>query len=60
MDIQHHFIRQLVNDGKIRLTFSGTNEQVADLFTKSLPPAKHQIFRPMLGVCDFESRGSVE
>lgn len=59
MDIQHHFIRQLVTDEKIKLNFCGTNEQAADIFTKSLPPAKHQFFRSVLGVCEFESRGSV-
>lgn len=58
-DVQHHFIRKLVADGKILLTFCGTNEQAADIFTKSLPQAKHQFFRSKLGVCNFESRESV-
>lgn len=57
IDIQHHFIRKLVTDGKIVLKFCGTNEQAADIFTKSLPQAKHQFFRSQLGVCNFESRG---
>ncbi|KAK9750926.1 hypothetical protein RND81_02G229900 [Saponaria officinalis] len=37
VDIKHHFIRQLVSDGKVVLKFRGTNEQVADIFTKALP-----------------------
>ncbi|KAK9689294.1 hypothetical protein RND81_09G049900 [Saponaria officinalis] len=36
VDIKHHFIRQLVADGKVALKFRGTNEQVADILTKAL------------------------
>ncbi|KAG6382598.1 hypothetical protein SASPL_157729 [Salvia splendens] len=32
----------------------------ADIFTKSLPQAKHQFFTSQLGICEFESRVSVE
>ncbi|GKD53211.1 retrovirus-related pol polyprotein from transposon TNT 1-94 [Tanacetum coccineum] len=60
IDVQHHFIRHLVADNRIELKFCGTNEQTADIFTKSLPLAKHQYFMSQLGVCEFESRGSVE
>lgn len=59
IDVQYHFIRTLVADGRIVLKFCSTNEQAADIFTKSLPQAKHEYFRLQLGVCDFESRGSV-
>ena len=54
VDIEHHFIRQLVAHEKIQMSFYGTNEQAADIFTKSLPFAKHQFFRSVLGVCKFE------
>ncbi|KAK9690532.1 hypothetical protein RND81_09G135200 [Saponaria officinalis] len=60
IDVQYHFIRKLVSDKKIELVFCGTTEQVADIFMKSLPQAKHQFFISQLGVTDFESRGSVE
>ncbi|KAL9235697.1 hypothetical protein vseg_010436 [Gypsophila vaccaria] len=60
IDIQYHFIRKLVADEKIVLKFCGTNEQIADIFTKSLPQGKHQFFMTELGVGNFESRGSVE
>lgn len=52
IDVQHHFIRQLVANKMVELKFCGTNEQVADIFTKSLPQAKHQFFTAQLGVCD--------
>ena len=59
IDVQYHFIRKLITDGKIKLSFCGTNEQTADIFTKSLPLAKHEFFTMQLRVCNFESRGSV-
>lgn len=40
--------------------FCGTNKQTADMFTKSLPKAKHLFFSSQLGLWDFESRGNVE
>ena len=39
------------------MRFSSTNEQAADIQTKSLPRAKHDYFRLKLRVCDFEARG---
>lgn len=60
IDIRVHFIRDLVAGGQIQLRYCNTNEQVADVFTKSLPYEKHAYFRSKLGVSNFESRGSVE
>ena len=60
IDIRYHYIRGLVSTGEITLKSCDTNEQIADIFTKSLPQAKHEFFRGKLGVCRFESRGSVE
>ena len=36
IEIRHHFIRELVEDGTLILEFIHTNDQKADLFTKSL------------------------
>jgi len=60
IDIRYHYIRGLVSTGEITLKSCDTNEQATDIFTKSLPQAKHEFFRGQLGVCCFESRGSVE
>ncbi|GKF04813.1 hypothetical protein Tco_0035481 [Tanacetum coccineum] len=59
IDVQHHFIRHQVANNRIELKFCGTSEQTADIFTKSLLLAKHQYFMSQLGVCEFESGGSV-
>eukprot|EP00253_Pinus_taeda_P002223 PITA_02223 len=45
-----HYIRQLVEDGFVRLKYVPTTEQLADLFTKPLGPAKFEQFRRSIGV----------
>lgn len=60
IDIRFHFIRDLVASNEIALNYCSTDEQLADIFTKALPSHKHVYFRTKLGVCNFESRGSVE
>jgi transposase InsO family protein len=36
IDVKHHFLRQLVEEGKIKLTYVNTNQNTADIMTKSL------------------------
>ena len=38
--IKHHFIRELVAEGEVELEFCRTDQQLADLFTKSLSRGK--------------------
>ncbi|XP_021996059.1 uncharacterized mitochondrial protein AtMg00810-like [Helianthus annuus] len=48
IDIDYHFVRELVSSGRLHTKFVPSNLQVADIFTKSLPrPLK---FRDMLRV----------
>ncbi|XP_074314354.1 secreted RxLR effector protein 161-like [Silene latifolia] len=51
IDIRHHFIRDMVAKGMIELKFCGTNQQIADILTKSLSIAKVDDFRSQMGVC---------
>lgn len=60
IDIRYHFIRSLVTNKDIVLKFCNTKEQVADILTKALPLEKQENFRKQMGVCNFESRGSVK
>ncbi|KAF2318763.1 hypothetical protein GH714_010529 [Hevea brasiliensis] len=46
----HHFVRELVTQGAIKITYCNTNEQLADIFTKPLPLIKFQHLRNMLGI----------
>ncbi|CAL2268742.1 unnamed protein product [Prunus armeniaca] len=50
IELRHHFIRKLVEDGEIELKFYGTNEQIAYVFTKALPKEKFYYFRERLNV----------
>ncbi|KAD0286868.1 hypothetical protein E3N88_44505 [Mikania micrantha] len=50
IDIDYHFVRELVSSGKLHTKFISTNLQVADIFTKSLPRPLFERFRLMLRV----------
>ena len=50
IDIKHHFIRQCLEDLSVGLVQIPTNENFADVLTKSLPFAKHSLFSGKLGV----------
>jgi hypothetical protein len=44
-----HFIRNLIQDNILKVLFCPTNDQVADIFIKSLTEAKKCKLRSMLG-----------
>ena len=50
IDIRFHYIRQQVEDKKVRLSYIPTNEQLADLMTKNLSFDKLKFFRNALGI----------
>ena len=50
MDVRLHFIRYVVDDGKIVLVYCPTEEMVADALTKALPSAKAKHFAAGLGL----------
>lgn len=60
IDIRHRFICELIAEGLIQLKGCSTEEQVANILTKSLALVKNTYFMLCLGICDFESRGNVE
>lgn len=60
IDTRMHFIRDLVARQVVDDQYCNTHYQLADNLTKSLPKENFLYFRNMLGVCDYESRGSVE
>ena len=50
IDLQYHFIREAVEDGKIQIKYVPTDENMSDIFTKALPRPKFESFVEMLGL----------
>lgn len=50
IDVKHHFVRNYISEGIIKLIYVPTNQQCADIMTKSLCRPKFELFREMLGV----------
>jgi hypothetical protein len=59
IDIRHHLIRDSINNGETDVVQCGTHEMLADIFTKSLPPATFQKHRVALCLRPLVSRGGV-
>ncbi|XP_075515565.1 uncharacterized protein LOC142550212 [Primulina tabacum] len=51
IDIRHHFIRDLVDKGTIRMEFVRTENQLADIFTKPLDFERFSNLRKSLSLC---------
>lgn len=52
--VRFHFLRDLVKDGEVSLKHCGTQERVADIFTKALKRETFERLRSQLGVCSSE------
>lgn len=50
IDLDYHFVRELVMSGKLHTKFVPTKLQIADIFTKSLPRPQFEFFRDLLRV----------
>ncbi|GJZ40554.1 hypothetical protein Tco_0587440 [Tanacetum coccineum] len=50
IDIRHHFIRDQVENGVVKLYFMETNYQLADILTKALPRERFEFLLPRLGM----------
>ena len=50
IDIRYHFIRYVIEDGNIRLTYCPTEDMTADIFTKALQSTKAKHFAESMGL----------
>jgi len=50
IDIHYHYIREVVESGKVKLYFVETAENYADIFTKNLSRDKYLKCRSTLGI----------
>ena len=55
IEIRHHFIRDQVARGDIEISYVGTNDQLADIFTKPLDEARFCTLRNELNIIDSRS-----
>ncbi|XP_040367511.1 secreted RxLR effector protein 161-like [Rosa chinensis] len=51
IDLIYHFIRDLVEQNILELSFVPTDNQLADLFTKPLDTARFELLRNAIGIC---------
>jgi len=50
IDIRYHYIREVIQEGKIQLEQCPTNEMTADVLTKALPSRRFEECRSEMGV----------
>lgn len=50
IDIRHHFVREVLETGDIKLDYVPTDDMAADILTKGLPTGKHRNCVRLLGV----------
>ncbi|GJS76109.1 hypothetical protein Tco_0725990 [Tanacetum coccineum] len=50
IDIRHHFIREQVEKGVVKLYFVTTDYQLVNIFTKALPRERFEFLLPRLGM----------
>ena len=55
IDIRHHFLRDHVNKGDIKMDGIGTEDQLADIFTKPLDENRFCKLRNELNVIDLSN-----
>lgn len=54
IDVRFHYLRNLVNEGRIQLVFCPTTEQLADVMTKPVKLESFEKMRRMLGVIELD------
>ena len=50
IDIKHHFIRDHIEKGEIRLAYVASEANIADILTKSLNKARFEKLRELMGM----------
>lgn len=52
VEVDYHFVREQVSQGKLHVKFISTEDQIADIFTKPLPSQKFVFLRSKLQIAD--------
>lgn len=54
IDTRYHYIRECIEEGKVKVKYIGTNEQLADILTKPLGCVKFTELRSRIGVVNIK------
>jgi hypothetical protein len=57
IQVRYHFIRDQIQDGKIKLKHCSTTDQLADMFTKGISSVKLQDLLPRIGMSSVSQHG---
>ena len=57
IDVRYHFIRECVEDGRVKTESIGTADQLADILTKALVRERFCELRSSIGVRDVQHLG---
>ena len=68
IDVRHHYVRKVLENGEVKIVYTPTAEMAADVLTTGLAKQKHTKCLDLLGMMEIrvptssrlESRGSVE
>lgn len=50
IDIRHHFVRELIENGEVSLIYLSSEKMLADVFTKTLGKLKHEFCIQNIGL----------
>ncbi|PNX58558.1 copia-type polyprotein, partial [Trifolium pratense] len=53
IDVRYHFLRDLIKDGTVEMSFCSSQDQIADIMTKALKLETFCNLRIRLGMCDL-------
>ena len=53
VDIKYHFVRDMVQSGRIKLLYCPSENMLADMFTKGLPVKQFEKLRQLAGVTEL-------
>ena len=56
INIHHHWLRQEVQEGRIKIDWTPTSSMAADGLTKALPRQRHEAFIKQLNLVNIKER----
>jgi hypothetical protein len=60
IDIQHHFVHEAIEDGKLSVVYRPTDDNPVDIFTKPLAKVKFCCFVELLGCTRSKQKPNID